>query len=95
MNYLNDLDYTFTNYPQCSGCKVQAGFYRTYLAIKAATFDCLTYMKATYPNGKLVVTGHSLGAAMAGYAALEMNPVFSPCLPSDFPGQRLLQLRQP
>ena len=54
----------------CSGCNCHPGFYNTYQSIAS---DVLIAVQ-NLPRGKLIITGHSLGAAQA----VQRNPLAHP-----------------
>ena len=59
-------DYTGAN---CPGCKVADGFYKAYIALSAKMAAALDALG----SGPVAITGHSLGAALAGYAAFDLK----------------------
>ena len=71
---LQNINMFRTSYlnPQCAGCFVHRGFYQAYnnLPVSDMMFD-IKALKSKYPNAKVVITGHSLGAAMANFAYLD------------------------
>lgn len=72
-NYLNDLDYFKTKYDRCGGCGVHGGFYDTYQNLANNLLGCAYTLHSQYPSAKIWITGHSLGAAQATFAALEIK----------------------
>lgn len=72
-NWISDLDAILTDYPLCSGCEVHKGFYD---ALKGANNDVISQVKALkqqFPDYTIMVTGHSLGAALATLTAAEIK----------------------
>jgi predicted lipase len=60
--------------PGCDGCTVADGFYNSYLSLAPQIKNALNALG----GGTTVVTGHSLGAAMAGLAIFDLyNSGFS------------------
>jgi predicted lipase len=57
----------------CSGCEVHYGFYNYYNSLKESTRDHVLYLTKKYPEAKLIVTGISLGAAVAAIAAFDLT----------------------
>ena len=67
-----DLNLFKTNYPKCSGCQVHQGFYQAYKNLPTDTMmSDLKSLKSKYPNSKSVISGHSLGGAMANFAYMD------------------------
>jgi len=71
-DWIDDIDTLKVAYPFCSGCEVHQGFYHTYLTIQTELHNALLPLIKTYPNFPIQVTGHSLGAAIAVHAALDV-----------------------
>lgn len=61
------------NYGQCKGCTVHEGFYLDYLSVAAKITSVIKSLLAKYPDAKLIVTGSSLGGALATIAGLELQ----------------------
>lgn len=75
MNWLDDFEVKlvpYTSFPECAGCNVHYGFYRSGMAVANQTVDTLYYLIKQYPEYSLVVTGHSYGAACAQIIAMEL-----------------------
>lgn len=71
-NFIADLNFAYVDFG-CSGCSAHAGFATAWREPRS---DILTALKATtaqYPSYKLVVTGHSLGGAVATLAAADLR----------------------
>lgn len=54
---------------QCNGCHCHPGFLKTYNSIADEVRDAVENL----PNGQLIITGHSLGAAQASHCAIDMH----------------------
>ena len=72
-NWINNLDVLRKKYVFCEGCEVHSGFYDSYLNLEPEVLKNLEEMRSHYPSAKIRVTGHSLGAAFALFAALEIQ----------------------
>lgn len=69
-NWLVNLDTVSVTYPGCSGCGVHKGFYNGYKAVSGAVKAEVSRLVSLYRNSKIIVTGHSLGGALAVLCAL-------------------------
>ncbi|KAJ1402224.1 Alpha/Beta hydrolase protein, partial [Ochromonadaceae sp. CCMP2298] len=63
-DWMNNLDVVMTDYP-CSGCEVHKGFLKAQQSVLPFVTEKVTALLQKYPSYAVVVTGHSLGAAMA------------------------------
>lgn len=71
-NWIEDLkSAVHTDYPLsgCSGCQTAEGFTQSYMALRSQIMSALP----NYYQGSVIVTGHSLGAAMAGLCAFDLQ----------------------
>ena len=69
---LQDINFIKTNYPQCANCQVHQGFYQAYKNLPdSAMISDLKALKNKYPQAKIVISGHSLGAAIANFAYVD------------------------
>ena len=74
MNWLfQNLNFFRTSYAKCDGCSVHQGFLQAYLNINPQNLiSDIQALKAKYPTAKIVVSGHSLGGAMAYFGYLDI-----------------------
>jgi hypothetical protein len=77
-NWIDDLDFLKTNYPLCEeygteSCEVHEGFYETYMLASDKVRSTVKSYMASFPTAKVHVTGHSLGAIVAVFAALDLK----------------------
>lgn len=70
-DWIDDLDFFKTDYALCNDCEVHKGFFESYGSLKETVLETLDRMK---PD-RVRVTGHSLGAAMAVFAAADIKHV--------------------
>jgi len=77
--WASDLDFLFTNIDQqgCYGCALHHGFYSNYLKQRDAVTATLMATRRRLPNARVVVTGHSLGAAVADIYAFFLAKNYS------------------
>jgi len=71
-NWITNLDFVRMSYPLCSGCSVHEGFYTAQQKAIADIRNAVAQLHAAHPSYKIVVTGHSLGAALATLTALDL-----------------------
>lgn len=72
-NWMADLDFIKVSCDYTAGCKVHDGFKVSWDDISEACFALVEEAFSTYPDYTLVVTGHSLGAAVGTLAAVELR----------------------
>jgi len=70
-DWVNNLDAILTDYPKCSGCSVHKGFYKAEQGIVSKMLSEVQKLKTQFPSYTVVVTGHSLGAALATLTSLD------------------------
>ena len=69
INWVQNL----TPFDKCDGCSVPEGFYLTYNNLKPENIiNDVKALYAKYPTAKVVVSGHSLGGAMAYFGYLDV-----------------------
>ena len=77
--WIDDMDYAMTAYSYGpEGAKVHEGFLRAYNSVADQVIDALKAYLAEHPTATIAVTGHSLGAAMATLAALDIKERLNP-----------------
>ncbi len=76
-DWFDDFHIKLIDYPLCEGCKVHRGFYN---AQKSVNFNMLLEtidLINIYPSFSIVLTGHSLGAALTTLSAFELKNVLN------------------
>jgi putative lipase involved disintegration of autophagic bodies len=54
----------------CPNCKIHEGFYNSYKSVSGKVDDKVSQLITKYPDAKIVITGHSLGGALATITAI-------------------------
>jgi len=76
-NWIKDLDFFITPLPYApSGVKVHQGFLSTWTDLKGQVLPLITQALTTSGLSNVVVTGHSLGGAVANLAAVDIWNTF-------------------
>lgn len=61
------------SYPPCNDCKVHEGFYIAHELLIGDIVSAVRKTQILYPSATIVVTGHSLGAAIATLTAVTLS----------------------
>ncbi|KAI9814195.1 MAG: hypothetical protein M1827_003361 [Pycnora praestabilis] len=72
-NYAADADFPVVATDICSGCTADQGFYNSWLEARAGVIASVQAAAKANPSYSIVATGHSLGAAIADFAAAELR----------------------
>jgi hypothetical protein len=64
-NWIANLEIDLVDTPICSSCKIHDGFNQAFLQHQSAVVDAVNSAREAYPSYALVITGHSLGGAVA------------------------------
>ena len=75
-NWILNIGTTKSTYSLCSNCAVHTGFNSGYNAVAAAVRSAVQNLKAKYRNTRLIVTGHSLGGALAILCTADLKNFF-------------------
>lgn len=75
MNWISDANYPKSDYVKegCSSCSVHTGFLNSYSSLVTEVQQYLPVLFSTYSGARVVVTGHSLGAAQAVLGAIDVK----------------------
>ena len=71
-DWLDNLDAILTTYSACSKCEVHKGFYDAEQSVLGQVLPAVQSLVSKYPSYEVVVTGHSLGAALATLTAMDL-----------------------
>jgi predicted lipase len=73
LNWMTNIVYYRVQYGNLAGSFVHSGFYTAYSAVAAQVREAISGLIALNPQAPILVTGHSLGAALATFAMLDMK----------------------
>lgn len=78
-NWISDLAVIRVDYPYCDGCSVHQGFLHAEQAVYPDILNAVKDLSNSHRSATIVLTGHSLGAALALLTALDLaNDGFKP-----------------
>jgi Predicted lipase len=72
-NWIADLDFIKTDVDLCDGCEAHKGFWKSWESVADAVTAQIDSALSTYSGYTLVITGHSLGAAVATLAGTALR----------------------
>ena len=73
-NWITNLDFGSKNASSlCDGCEAHGGFFDSWNSVSDQLSSQLSSAASENPDYKIVVTGHSLGAALATLAAVDLR----------------------
>ena len=73
MNWMTNIVYYRVQYADVPDTQVHSGFYTAYRAVSGRVISSLRALIQQYPTASLLLTGHSLGGALATFAALDIK----------------------
>ena len=71
-NFIDDMNFFQVPYPYCEKCSVHKGFYSANAAVVKDITEEVLRLQKMFPSYDVVVTGHSLGAAVATLCAVDL-----------------------
>jgi triacylglycerol lipase len=73
VNWVTNFDYKLTPYYDITGAEAHLGFFSSYNTVQKEVLDSVASLIELHPTAIIVVTGHSLGGALATFAALDIR----------------------
>lgn len=78
-NFLADANFPSKPVDICDGCTAAQGFWNSWVEAREGVLAALRSTAADHPSNRVIITGHSLGAAIADFAAAEIKKGGTPC----------------
>jgi hypothetical protein len=75
-NWILNIGTTRSSYSLCSNCAVHSGFLSGYNLVASSVRNAVQTLKAKYRTARLIVTGHSLGGALAILCTADLKNLF-------------------
>lgn len=77
-NWAANLDFQMEDVSFCSGCRTHSGFLESWNEVQDGVIKAVKAAQAEFPEFKVVITGHSLGGAMATVGAAALRTIDIP-----------------
>ena len=72
-NWLTDIDFPTVATDICDGCEASDGFWNSWTEARTSVLAAVKTAKAANPSHQVAAVGHSLGGAIADFAAAELR----------------------
>ena len=70
---MTNVNFVRVQYENIAGAQVHQGFYAAYSSVAPQVNSAVSALLNQFPTASILVTGHSLGGALATFAAVEMK----------------------
>ncbi|XP_046858563.1 probable feruloyl esterase A [Xenia sp. Carnegie-2017] len=71
-DWYRNVKFAKEDYSGCEDCEVHIGFFQTYNAMKDQMLEKVSALSDEHSDARVLVTGHSLGGAVATFAAVDL-----------------------
>jgi predicted lipase len=72
-NWITNINFLKESYNGVAGAEVHSGFYEAYKGVRDQVIGSVMALHRYHPSAKFTVTGHSLGGALATFAAMDIK----------------------
>lgn len=75
-NWVSNINFFQTPWKQVPGAQVHRGFLAAYTGVQSQVTSAVRGLLANFPTARVLITGHSLGGALASLAAVDLKEQF-------------------